>query len=179
MIGICSDAGDNLGIAGLHGARCAAQRHDAARAAKRNMIEPARRQAEMLGQPDRRVRPNGEARHRETVDVRRAESGARHELAQRTAKPPMRAVGRIAPVGNRHRQTGDDAVVGLSDRARCHAAGLVQILAHMNSWMLPNAASQLTMSTRLSLIFSLPSMTVSVWVAQAAYSCWSSLRVST
>jgi len=35
----------------------------------------------------------------------------------------------------------------------------------MNSWMLPNAAAQLTISTRLSLIFSLPSTTDSVWVA--------------
>ena len=56
MIGIGGDAGDDLGVAGLHRARRAAQRHDAARAAKRNVIEPARRQAEMLGQPDRGVR---------------------------------------------------------------------------------------------------------------------------
>jgi len=32
----------------------------------------------------------------------------------------------------------------------------------------PKAASQLTMSTRFSLILSEPSITASVWVAQAA-----------
>ena len=70
MIGVPGDAGDDLGIAGLHRARRAPQRHDAARAAERNVIEPARRQAKMLGQTDRGVWPNREARHREAVDVR-------------------------------------------------------------------------------------------------------------
>ena len=74
MIGVGGDAGDDLGVAGLHRPRRAPQRHDAARAAKRNVIEPARRQAEMLGQPDCGVRRDGEARYREAVDVRRAES---------------------------------------------------------------------------------------------------------
>ena len=71
------DAGDDIGIASLHGARRAAQRDDAARAAQRHVIEPARRHAEMLRQPDRGVRPQGEARYRETVDVLRPQACAR------------------------------------------------------------------------------------------------------
>src|SRR6187431_2343984 len=153
MIGIGGDAGDNLGVAGLHRTRGAAQRYDTARAAKWNVVEPARRQAEMLGQPDRSVRPDREARHRQAVDVCRAKTRAGHEFAQRTAEPPMRTVGRITPVRNRHRQAGDDAIIRFPHRRQC---------GHMNNWMLPKAASQLTMSTRLSLILSLPSMTVSV-----------------
>src|SRR5215204_6155967 len=109
----------------------------------------------MLGQPHRGIRPNSEARHREAVDVLRAKARARHEFVQRAPKPPMRAVGRIAPVGNRHRQTSDYALVGLPDRARCHAVAVLHFLGHMNSWMLPNAASQLTISTRFNRIFSL------------------------
>ena len=43
MVGIAGDTGDDIGIATLHRARGAAQLHDAARAAERHVIEPARR----------------------------------------------------------------------------------------------------------------------------------------
>ena len=56
VIGVARDARHDLGVARLHGARRAAQRHHAARAAHRDVIEPARREAEMLRQADRACR---------------------------------------------------------------------------------------------------------------------------
>ena len=117
VIGVAGDAGDDVGVAGLHRPRRAAQRDDAARAAKRNVIEPARRQAEMLREPDRGVRPDGEARYRKAVDVVRSQAGAPCQRVQGAADPPLRAVGRIAPIRDGDRQAGDNPVVGLADRA--------------------------------------------------------------
>src|SRR5262249_61976011 len=97
-----------------------------------------------------------EARAREPVGVLGGGARLSGQLAQGAANPPMRAVGRKATVGNRHRRADRNTVIGFAVRH------------HMNSWMLPNAASQLTTSTRLSLILRPPSITASVCVAQAA-----------
>src|SRR5215831_14855069 len=120
------------------------------------MVEPTRRQAEVLRQADRGVGTDRKARDRQPVDVLRAQPGLPRQRAQGAAYPPMRTVGRKSAVGNRDRRADRDAVIGFAIRH------------HMNSWMLPNAASQLTISTRFSLILRPPSITASVCVAQAA-----------
>ena len=61
VIGVARDAGDIARIARLHGARGAAQRHHAGCAAEWNVIEPARRDAELLGQADGAVGGEREA----------------------------------------------------------------------------------------------------------------------
>ena len=43
VVGVGGDAGDDVGVARLHRARGAAQRHHARRAAGRDVVEPARR----------------------------------------------------------------------------------------------------------------------------------------
>ena len=61
VVGIARDAGDDVRVAALHGARGAAQRHDPARAAHRDMVEPAQGQAEVLREADCGVRRHREA----------------------------------------------------------------------------------------------------------------------
>ncbi len=163
VIGVGGDAGDDVGVAGLHRARRTPQRDDACRTAERHVVEPARREAEMLGQPDRLVRREREAREHEPVDVRGTQARLFGERMQRPPHPPVCGVHGVAPIGNGHRRADDHAVIGFACAGqRSHFS------AHMNSWILPNAASQLMMSTRLSLMRSSPSIIVSVWVAQAA-----------
>ena len=69
MVGVARDAGHDVGVARLHRARRAPQRHDAARAAEGHVVEPARREAEVLGEADRGVGREREARDGETVDL--------------------------------------------------------------------------------------------------------------
>ena len=44
MVGVGADAGDHLGIAGLHGAQRTAHRDDSARAAERHVVQPSDRE---------------------------------------------------------------------------------------------------------------------------------------
>ena len=113
LVGVAGDADHELGIAALHGPRRAAQRDDAAGAAQRHVVEPARARAEMLGQADRGVGADGEARQRQAVDVGALEARTLDHLAHRAADPPVSGVGRIAPVRDGDRCGDDDAVVGL------------------------------------------------------------------
>src|SRR5262249_6730623 len=69
VIGVGPDAGDDLGIAAWYRARGPAQRHDRARAAEGNVVEPAWRQAEMLGEADSRIRRQREACDAQPVDA--------------------------------------------------------------------------------------------------------------
>ena len=112
MVGVARDAGDGVGVARLHGARGAAQRHDAAGAAHRNMIEPAQREAEMLGQADRRVRRQREARHAQPVEPVLGKTGAFREFGKRAGKKPVRATDRVAHIRHGHRGGDDDVVIG-------------------------------------------------------------------
>jgi hypothetical protein len=52
VVGVGGNTGDQVGVSGLNRARGAARRDNAARTAERNVIEPARREPEMLGQTD-------------------------------------------------------------------------------------------------------------------------------
>src|SRR5205823_1559042 len=127
-------------------------------ATERDVIEPARREPKMLREPDRGIRSDSKARHGKSIDIFRLQSGTLDQFMQRAAQPPLRAVCGISPIRNGEREAGNCALIGLSlHRPR-----------HMKSWILPKAASQLTRSTRLSLILSLPSTMANVWVAQAA-----------
>src|SRR5580692_9217489 len=120
----------------------------------------------MLGEADRRVGTDREARERQPIDIGASQPRALDHLAHRAPDPPMRRVGRIAPIGNGDGRADDDAAIGLSSGLcpdACHAG-----LAHRKSWMLPSAASQLTRSTRFKRIFSAPSIMARWWVAQAA-----------
>jgi len=158
MVGIAGDASHDFRIPSLHRPRRSAQRYDTAGAAERNVIEPSRRKPEMLREPDRGIRPHGKTRYRKSIDILQPQSRTLDELMQRAAQPPLRAVRGISPIRNRDWEAGNRAFIGLP----LHRPG------HMKSWMFPNAASQLTRSTRLSLILSLLSTTANVWVAQAA-----------
>src|SRR5712671_3079983 len=158
MVGIAGDASHDIRIPSLHRSRRSAQRYDAARATERNMIEPSRREPEMLREPHCGIRPHGKTRYRKSIDILHPQSRMLDELMQCAAQPPLRAVRGISPIRNRDREASNRALIGLS----LHRPG------HMKSWMFPKAASQLTRSTRLSLILSFPSTTANVWVAQAA-----------
>ena len=75
---------------------------------------------EMLGEADRGVGADGEARQRQAVDVGAAQAGTLDHLAHGAADPPVRGVGRIAPVRDGDRCGDDDAVVGLSPGSGAH-----------------------------------------------------------
>ena len=85
VVGVGGDAGDDVGIARLHRARGAAQRHHARRAAGRDVVEPARREAQVLGDAD-----GGVGREREAADTVEAVDlllGDARALDQRIAAP--------------------------------------------------------------------------------------------
>ena len=69
VVGVGGDAGDDVGVARLHRARGAAQRHHARGAAGRDVVEPARRQAQVLGHADGGVGREREAADGEAVDL--------------------------------------------------------------------------------------------------------------
>jgi len=69
VVGIAGEAGNDVGVARLHRSSRAAKRDDAARAAKGHVVEPARRKTEVLSEADGCVRREGEAGHREAIDV--------------------------------------------------------------------------------------------------------------
>jgi len=75
MVGVGADAGDHLGIAGLHGAQRTAHRDDSARAAERHVVQPSDRDPQVLGEADRRVRRQREAAETQAVDVGLVETG--------------------------------------------------------------------------------------------------------
>ena len=100
MVGVAGDTGDDLGVACLNGARRAAEAVNAGRAAHRHVIEPARRQAEMLGQADRGVGRQREARDAQAVHLVLADSGAIDQLLQRAGDEPVRAADAETLIGN-------------------------------------------------------------------------------
>lgn len=132
MVGVGGNAGDHVGVARLHGARGAAQPDDAAGAAERHVVEKARAQAEMLGQADRRVRPDREGRNGKAVDVGGLQPRLFAQRPQRTPDPPVRGMDRIALVGDGHWRGGDDALVVLPGSA--HA---VRFFIARRSWQAP------------------------------------------
>ena len=111
MVGVGGDAGHDVGVARLHRARGAAQRHHARGAAGRNVVEPARTEAQMLGDADGGVGPEREAADREAVDPVLGDARALDQRVHRLADEPMRAVRRVAPVGHGHRNGDGDAFV--------------------------------------------------------------------
>ena len=68
VVGVAGEAGDDARVARLHRARRAPQRHHAARAAQGNVVEPARREAEVLREADGRVGLQREAGNGEPID---------------------------------------------------------------------------------------------------------------
>ena len=112
MVGVAGNAGDELGISRLHRAGGAAQRHDGAGAAERHMIEPARREAEMLGQADGCVGPDREARYRQAVEILWRQAGLLGQRVQRAADPPVRRVGGIAAIRDGHGRADRYVVIG-------------------------------------------------------------------
>ena len=69
VVGVPGDAGDDVRIPGLYRARGAAKGDDCACPAHRDVVEPPRRETEMLCQADRCVREQREARNAQTVDL--------------------------------------------------------------------------------------------------------------
>ena len=103
MIGIGADAGDHLGIARLHRAQGAPQRHDSAGAAERNVIEPAQAHAEMLSQPDGGIRCQREAADAQAIDVAFRQTRGLEQRCDRSRHEPVGIVSGIARIGHRHR----------------------------------------------------------------------------
>ena len=114
MVGVGGDAGDDVGIARLHRARRAAQAHHARGAAGRHMVEPARRQAQVLGHADRGVGREREAAQAQAVDLRLRQAAGLHQRLERLADEPVGAVRRVAHVGHGDRHGHRDAFVGQS-----------------------------------------------------------------
>jgi hypothetical protein len=69
VVRIAGDAGYDVRVARLHRARRAAQRHYTARTTQRDMVEPARRQPQMLRETDGGVGSERKARDGEPVDL--------------------------------------------------------------------------------------------------------------
>src|SRR5438552_4231386 len=114
MVGVACEAGHHFGVSRLHRARGAAQRDDAACAAKGHMVEPARREAEMLCQPDRRVRCEREAGNRQAIDVVLLQSTVLEEIGKASRQPPMRRPYGVAHIRNSDRHCNGDPFVAAS-----------------------------------------------------------------
>ena len=82
MVGIAGDSSHDIRIPSLHRSRRSAQRHDAARATERNMIEPSWREPEMLREPHCGIRPHGKTRYRKSIDILHPQSRMLDELMQ-------------------------------------------------------------------------------------------------
>src|SRR5207237_2007014 len=106
------------GVACLYRSRSAPEHHYAARAPERHMIEPARRQAEVLRQTDGGVGREREAGDRETVDVVLLQPGLLEHVSQAASEPPMCRADRIADVGHRHRNGDGDSFVAAAAHLR-------------------------------------------------------------
>jgi len=90
-IGIAGNAGHDLGIGALHGARGAADRDDAGRAAHPHIVEPAQCQSQMLGEADGCVGGKREACNRKPIDARFRDFRGSDQSGHGAAEKPMRA----------------------------------------------------------------------------------------
>jgi hypothetical protein len=109
--GVTGDAGDYLGVAVLHGARGAAQRDHAARAAHRQVFQKARRDPDLLGEADRRVGGEREAGDADSVDVGFHDAGRADQTAQRLREEPCSTILRATQIRLRHRAAKRDTAV--------------------------------------------------------------------
>ena len=117
MVGIARHAGHDIGIAALHGPCRPAQRHDPAGAAHRDMVEPPRREAQMLRKSNGCIGKKRERRHGHPVHITRAEPRLPQRSAQRGGDPPVRRVDRVALVIGREWTGQNDAVIAPARRA--------------------------------------------------------------
>ena len=113
VVGVAGDAGHDLGIARLHCARRAPQRHDTTRAAHGDVVEPARREAKVLHEADGRVREEEEPRNARAIDLRFLQTGTLEQRPERLGDEPVRAPDGVTYVGNRHRDGDRHALVAL------------------------------------------------------------------
>ncbi len=111
VVGVARQAGHDVGVARLHRARGAAQRHHAGSAAVGNEVQPARRDAQVLRHAHGGVGAEREAADGEAVDLVLRDARLAHQRFQRLAQEPVRAVGGIALVGHRHRHGDGNAFV--------------------------------------------------------------------
>ena len=102
MVGVAGDAGDDLGIARLHRARRAPQRHHPARPAHGDVVEPARREPEVLHEAHRGVGEQQEPGHAHAVDLVLGEARALEQRGQRARDEPVGALDRVAHVRHGH-----------------------------------------------------------------------------
>ena len=93
MVGVGANAGDDLGVAGLHGTRGAAQGHHARGAAGGDVVQPARAQAQVLGDAHGGVRRHRETADGQAIDLLLGDAAGLHQGLQRPADEPVRAVG--------------------------------------------------------------------------------------
>ena len=115
VVRVGADAGDHVGVSCLHGAQRPPQRDNAARAAERNMVEPAYREPEMLGEPDRSVRSQREAADAQAVDVGLVELGGLQQAGESLRDKPVCVADGIADVRDRHRR--DERQIAIVSRA--------------------------------------------------------------
>ncbi len=86
MVRVAGDAGDDMGVACLDGARRAPQLDDGRCAAHRHMLEKARREPDMLGEADGRIGREGEARDGKSVDIALADASRLDQSSPRPAR---------------------------------------------------------------------------------------------
>ena len=94
VVRIGRDARDDVGIARLNRARRAPERHHSRRAAGRDVVEPARTQAEVLRHADNGVGHEREAADGEAVDLLLGDPRALDEQIQRGE---LREIARTMP----------------------------------------------------------------------------------
>jgi len=114
VICVAGHTDDDVGVSSLHGAGRAPQADDSRCPAHWHMIEPARRQPQMLGQADGTVRKQAETGNTKPVDIDRPQSGRPRQIAQGAGDPPVRAFYRMTLVWDRHRRGNDHIVVAFS-----------------------------------------------------------------
>jgi len=85
VVRIAGDASHDIRIPSLHRPRRSAQRYDTARATEGNMIEPSRREPEMLREPHCGIRPHSKTRYCKPIDILQPQSRTLDEFMQRAA----------------------------------------------------------------------------------------------
>ncbi|MNS77874.1 hypothetical protein D3C72_1114660 [compost metagenome] len=112
VVGVGAHAGDDVGIARLHGTRGAAQAHHARGTAGGHVVEPARRQAQVLRDAHGRVGREREAAQAQPVDLFLGHAAGLHQRVDGLADEPVRGARGVAHVGHGDGHRDRDAFVG-------------------------------------------------------------------
>src|SRR5476649_312046 len=103
-----ADAGDNFSIAALNGPQRAPQCDYAARSPQRDVVEPARRDSQVLRQTNCRVGRERETADAQAIDLRLLKTCSAQQFCESAGKKRVRAAQRMSYIrhGDRRRDDG-------------------------------------------------------------------------